>query len=528
MTPPPTASKTDPAPGVARVTSVSLDQDLLLNGAVLAGCWLLVFNQLRVDWSINPQYYYGWVVPLLAFFSLQTRWTTKPAAAPPRQAGRLLLGLGLILALFLPIRLIEEANPEWRLILWLHALQMVVISLGALYYCGGWGWVRQCAFPLLFLLVAVPWPVELEHLVIQGLMRDIAAITSETAGWLGIPAVQYGNLIQISTGMVGIDEACSGVRSLQTTLFVSLFLGELYQFKAGRRSLLLFLGLLIALLGNLGRTTFLVWTAAHQGLPGMHRVHDAAGMWALVFTLVTLWVLANLLRRGAVLPQAVSVPSSVARYFPRPVVLGAAAWLVTVEVANEAWYRAHESHITANLHWTLNWPVSESRFTDVPIDDGVRSMLRFSSGRAVTWEDNSANLWQLFFFRWEPGRNSAQLATTHTPDICLTAAGFERTEDRGVQLISAAGLKLPVRESVFVRNGEPLYVFYCLWEDHPDQTEDALLKSGVFTLRSRFTAILAGHRHLGQQVLEVALQGPADMQEASRLYAAEMQKLIQR
>ncbi len=48
----------------------------------------------------------------------------------------------------------------------------------------------------------------------QNLMRGNAWMTVTTLVWFGIPAVQMGNVIQIPTGTVGIDEACSGVRSL--------------------------------------------------------------------------------------------------------------------------------------------------------------------------------------------------------------------------------------------------------------------------------------------------------------------------
>ena len=37
------------------------------------------------------------------------------------------------------------------------------------------------------------------------------------------PAVQQGNVIEVGSALIGIEEACSGVRSMQATLMVSLF-----------------------------------------------------------------------------------------------------------------------------------------------------------------------------------------------------------------------------------------------------------------------------------------------------------------
>ena len=55
----------------------------------------------------------------------------------------------------------------------------------------------------------------------------------EVLGWTGIPAIQHGNLIEVGTGTVGVSEACSGIRSFQTSLMISLFFGEFYRM-AGR------------------------------------------------------------------------------------------------------------------------------------------------------------------------------------------------------------------------------------------------------------------------------------------------------
>jgi hypothetical protein len=54
--------------------------------------------------------------------------------------------------------------------------------------------------------------------------------------------------------VLGIDEACSGVRSLQATLMVSLFLGEIHRLKIGARVALVAIGFGAAFLTNIGRS----------------------------------------------------------------------------------------------------------------------------------------------------------------------------------------------------------------------------------------------------------------------------------
>jgi exosortase/archaeosortase family protein len=99
----------------------------------------------------------------------------------------------------------------------------------------------------------------------------------------------HGNVIEVATGMVGIDEACSGIRSFQATLMISLFFGELYALSAVRRALLVLAGFALSFLFNLARTTLLTWVAAKKGVAAIATWHDPAGVTILVACFFCLW-----------------------------------------------------------------------------------------------------------------------------------------------------------------------------------------------------------------------------------------------
>jgi hypothetical protein len=141
--------------------------------------WLLIFNQQRLEWTVNIVYSYGWAVPVLAGYLLWERWGTRPAVrTPPRRL--VLLGLaGGLLLLYLPVRVIQEANPDWVKINWTLATLGVSLSLLALTAIGGIRYARHFAFPLLFCFTALPWPVWMETWLLQTLMRGNAAICAE-------------------------------------------------------------------------------------------------------------------------------------------------------------------------------------------------------------------------------------------------------------------------------------------------------------------------------------------------------------
>src|ERR1035438_8988110 len=72
---------------------------------------------------------------------------------------------------------------------------------------------------------------------------------------------------------------------------------------------------------------------------------------------------------------------------------------------------------------------------------------------------------QAIFFRWNPGRIAVHLAKSHTPEVCLTAAGRELVSQSGLRAIPVHGLQLPFLSYAVRGEHGPLHVFYCLWED---------------------------------------------------------------
>ena len=74
--------------------------------------------------------------------------------------------------------------------------------------------------------MAVPWPSALEQGLIQWLTRLNVSATIDVLGLVEIPAIPHGNVIEVGTGAIGIDEACSGVRSFPDMLMISLFFGD--------------------------------------------------------------------------------------------------------------------------------------------------------------------------------------------------------------------------------------------------------------------------------------------------------------
>ena len=111
-------------------------------GTSLLVLWSEVVKHLSADWSLNPQYSYGWAVPFLSIFLLWQRWPERPSPQPPRARTLPLSIIFFCAFLFLPIRFVAEANPDWRLLSWALALAAVTISICFLLLAGGASWAR--------------------------------------------------------------------------------------------------------------------------------------------------------------------------------------------------------------------------------------------------------------------------------------------------------------------------------------------------------------------------------------------------
>src|SRR3954466_3974893 len=85
---------------------------------VLAGLCGIFVAQLHLDWSLNPSYSYGWVVPFLAGYCLWGRWSSRPDPSPLQSRTLAVALVACSAALLLPLRVFAKANPDWRLISW--------------------------------------------------------------------------------------------------------------------------------------------------------------------------------------------------------------------------------------------------------------------------------------------------------------------------------------------------------------------------------------------------------------------------
>jgi exosortase/archaeosortase family protein len=378
--------------------------------------------------------------------------------------------------------------------------------------------------------------------------------------------LQRGHVIEISTGVVGIDEACSGIRSFQATLMISLFLGELYALNARRRALCVLAGVALAFLFNIGRTGLLVAVASKDGIDAIARWHDPAGITILVGCFLGLWALGRWMQGGAKAEEGFPSPKSTIRN-PKSGLLGSEVggqgaeaarieeagpesgrgtsswagglwvgraagallvWLAVVEVGVEAWYRTHEGGTKRNLAWSVRWPETASGFTRMEIPPRAYASLRYDEGAAGRWSEPDGSQWQMFFLRWRPartfyGRARITMGKAHGPEGCLPATGLKLQRRLGNTPVPLGETVLPLETYLFKADTRPVFVFFGRVED---VTLDARGRPLVEGRAGWLAAALAGRRNHAQNVIEVAITGHEDEQQARAAFLQRAHQLV--
>lgn len=249
--------------------------------AWIALAWLI--SKAQWFWTNKPDMQFGWIVLLLSAFIVWDRWPKRPPAL--FRIGWPLFVLGALgLGLLFVVQVYHAAYGMMPALLFGLSFGVFLVAGANAHFVCGWQGVRFFSFPFLFLLVALPLPTMLYDPIVVGLQNQIAAINVEVLNLAGVPAERAGSLIRLPNGTVGVDEACSGIRSLQSTVMATLFIGFLTLHSKGLQLALFLCGIALAIFGNVVRSLFLSFMANAKGADGVASAHDSAGWSILAFT----------------------------------------------------------------------------------------------------------------------------------------------------------------------------------------------------------------------------------------------------
>ncbi|XHR30179.1 MAG: exosortase/archaeosortase family protein [Chthoniobacteraceae bacterium] len=506
-TPENAASAVPQIPELDLASASRLNRVLMWASIVLP--WGMLIAYLHIFWSNSPQYQYGWLVVPLGLRLFWLRWNSL--AETRRSDGLGASGATLLFAfLIAPIWLIRQATTHWSVPGYGLTFLVAGYTFALLGIMGGWKLARQMMIPVLFLFCAVKLPLTPEQWLIQGLSRFVASAAVEVLHLIGITAVDYGNLVILKTGIIGINEACSGIHSLQSLFMVAIFLGEERRMRIPLRATLVGLGVALSLAFNVLRILILSFVCLFNGMTDFEAWHDRAGWSILLLSLGIMVFVANELG-GRPRVDGNGPPPNLRKV---PTWIGAllTLWFATVIVGVEAWYGLHDTERPFATHAEIIWPETNPSFTPSDIPDRVRDVTLCSGGRTGKWKESDGTEWSLSTLEFGGGvKGTSQWAPMHTPDICFPAAGMPLEAAYLPARVGVKGGYLTFQTWEFRRRGGRVFVFYARHNEGRASDMDA----GVF-MQDTFgvNRALHGQRNLGQQTIEFTMAGFPDFESA--------------
>ncbi len=261
----------------------------LAAAALLAWLYAPTTVELVQEWWRDPNYSHGFLIPPVTAWLIGRQWDRlKQLAGAANPWGLAFVGWGLMMMMAGAV----VHN------LFLRGISLVPVLWGLALLTWGWPLARRLIFPLCYLWLMVPWPYVIYNAAAVPMRQAAARFAGEALSILGFPVLVQGNVIHMPSVILGVVDACSGVRSLVSILAVGILLAALGLSRWWARAALLALVVPVVVVTNSVRVTVagvlaeLVDPATLQGA-----THDMVGWAVFMAAFVIMLAFTALLRR---------------------------------------------------------------------------------------------------------------------------------------------------------------------------------------------------------------------------------------
>jgi len=465
------------------------------------------------EWSRNPDLSHGLFAPIVFALLIWegARRGTQRWLAPSRW-----LTAGAIALALLGFALFGAAGLLAATVGWGHALVNCVLALALVAtWLGAWlaladERVRVLPFnwaiftAIVLWVLASPIPDGTYRRVTMTLQHGVTTGVLDALHILGIPARQMGNVIELATTSVGVEEACSGIRSLISCLYAGFFFAAWLVRGAGRRLFLILAAPVLAIVMNFIRSLTLT-LLANNGVDIVGFWHDTTGYAILGLTSLALAGLAAMMSAPPRAPapvggigQSEPVPRTPFALIATVCALAGALGVFFVSFNRTTPLPSGAPKISAASlipESASGWEVQTSddlyRFSDIlrTRDLAERTYLRRGPNGIVQVT--------LYIAHWLPGEASVSVVASHTPDACWPGGGWNVGPVVAPQERLVVGARqLPTAEHrFFVKGNLPQHVwFWHVYNDRPINYRDPYSVPALFEIAWRY-----GFRREGSQ-----------------------------
>lgn len=249
--------------------------------------YLPTFSMFLYDWKTDDNYSHGFLVPFIVGYLV---WTKKDELRhlTPRPS---YWGIPVLLG-GLGIYLVGTVGSEW----FLKRSSLIIVLGGLILLVYGIAHFKTLLFPLVFLIFMVPLPNIIYNAIAFKLQLFVSFISAKLIDLVGIAVYRSGNIIEVASGPLAVEEACSGMRSIMALLALSSLFAYLMYRSRLKQWILIAFALPIAVVTNIIRVTSTGILAHYFGREMAEGVlHDSFGWIVFVIAFILLFLLSKLL-----------------------------------------------------------------------------------------------------------------------------------------------------------------------------------------------------------------------------------------
>ena len=167
--------------------------------------------------------------------------------------------------------------------------------------CYGSQAVRAARFPMLFLVLMIPFPDFVIDKVIFGLQAGSAAVAYWLFRVLNVPVLRERFMFLLPTLSIEVAKECSGIRSSLALLITTLLAGHFVLHSFWRKAFLVFAAVPVLILKNGVRIVTISLLTIYGDRGFLHGwLHTSGGIMFYLLGLLSLWPIIILLERGEV------------------------------------------------------------------------------------------------------------------------------------------------------------------------------------------------------------------------------------
>ncbi len=422
----------------------------------------------------SDDYSHGPFIPIISAFLIWQRRTQLTAAGiSPSWVGPLLVGAGLLLFIL--------GNYATLFVL-LHLSGWMVIVGITLSFIGPAAW-RVLAFPLMYLLTAIPLPVFLYNSLSSQLQLWSSALGIGLLQVIGVTAFREGNVIDLGPVQLQVAEACSGIRYLFPLASLALLCAYLYRDRLWKRIVLVVSALPVSIFINglrIGIVGVLVEWYGPQAAEGFLHLFEG---WLLFLAtlgllLFEMWFLSNIHPSPGptrfserfswdIVPESAKLVTSgmSPRMQPKfPAYAGSLALILSVAILSSSIGERQEIIPDRSTFVDFSMRIGEWQGNPQPVEPQLIATLRFDDYLLADYAAPGGGPLTLYMAYYQSQRKGQ---SAHSPQSCIPGGGWEITSKRTVSL-TMDGLTKPVNRVLIQKDRHKQLVVY--WFKQRDRT----------------------------------------------------------